>query len=181
MNPSNRPRSRPSSLARNVVVVTVAAIAAFLLAMGPAAADTIQWTGGGTTNGLCNNVSGSGSQQTWHFVLTSPGPGPWELTATFADSGVKTDAGAQQGNGSVFFFVTTSAGDTLQSASATNGTANSQLTVSDCVLSGPPPTTAPPTTAPSTTVKPPSPPSPPPGPAVPTPAAAVSAAATLTG
>jgi hypothetical protein len=163
------------------LAVVVAALVALAI---PAAADTVNWAGpgkGGTNaDGTCQNVTGSGTQQTWHFVLTSPGPGPWELTATFANSGTITDSGVQQGMGSVFFFVTTSAGDMLQSASATNGTANSQLTVSDCTLSNaPPPTTGPPvTTGPPGTTAPPTTNAVPPSPA---PAAAVVAGPTLTG
>ena len=148
--------------------------------MGPAAAGAVTpWEGQGTDeNGACSNVSGSGSVQTWHFILTQPGAGPFNLTAEFTDSGTQTDVGEQQGQGAVHFFVTTSAGDTLESAFATGGTANSVLTVSDCVLSaGPPPTTAPPTTAPPTTVKPPA----PTGAAVPAPAAAVVGVARFTG
>src|SRR4029078_10766732 len=103
---------------------------------GVASASTTDWTGNGTTEGQCNNViqdpSVAPGTQVWHFVLTSPDPGPWELTADFTDSGTKTDAGEQQGgaNSAVFFFVSTSVGDTLESASATNG--GNILTVSDC-------------------------------------------------
>jgi hypothetical protein len=180
MNLSNHSRLRPSSLVRHVVVVAVAAVAAFLLAIGPAAAGAVTtWEGQGTDeNGACSNVSGSGSVQTWHFILTQPGAGPFNLTAEFTDSGTKTDVGEQSGQGAVQFFVTTSAGDTLESAFATGGTANSVLTVSGCELSeGPPPTTTPPTTAPPTTA--------PPTTAAPTPgapaAAAVTARAVFTG
>jgi hypothetical protein len=172
--------------------VGLAAVVALLAALAiPAAAVTVNWTGGGTTNGLCDDPSGSGNLQTWHFVLTSPDPGPWTLTAEFDDAGILTDQGEQQGQGgSVFFFVTTGAGDTLLSASATNGSANSQLTVSDCVLSeGPPPTTeAPPETTakpPETTAKPPVTTAAPRGAAVPAaparPPAAVAAVPRVTG
>jgi hypothetical protein len=176
MNLSNHSRSRRFSLARHVVVVSVVAFAAFLVGIGPAAASTTEWDGKGTDeSGACSSVTGSGTEQTWHFVLTSPDPGPWELTATFTNSGTKTDTGEQQGGGAVFFFVTTSAGDTLESASATNGGNN--LTVSGCVLSGGPPETAPPETAPPETA-PPSPPAPTAAPSVPAP---VRAAARFTG
>jgi hypothetical protein len=147
MQHSVRSRLRPL---RHVVVVTVVALAAVLLAAGTAAAIDVDFEGQGTNaDGTCANVTGSGDQQTWHFVLTSPDTGPWSLTANFS-SGTQTVQGEQQGMGSVFFFVTTPAGATLDSATATNGTAGSVLTVSDCVLSeAPPPTTAaaPPTTA----------------------------------
>jgi hypothetical protein len=146
-------------------------------------------------NGKCNNVSGSGNQQTCQFILTGPdGPGTYMLTAQFADSGTKTDTVNQTGNGAVHFSVTTSAGDTLLSASATGGTTGqggSVLTVSDCTLTNAPPattgppgtmalpgTTAPPrTNAPAGTTAPPGMQAVPPPP----PAAAVVAGATLTG
>jgi hypothetical protein len=150
MHHSVRSRLRPL---RHVVMVTVVALAAVLLAAGPAAAGAVTtWEGQGTDeNGACSNVSGSGSQQTWQFILTQPGAGPFNLTAEFTDSGTKTDVGEQSGDGAVHFFVTTSAGDTLESAFATGGTANSVLTVSDCVLSGGPTTPTTPETTPETT------------------------------
>src|SRR5215212_8840021 len=87
---------------------------------GPATATTFE--GQGTTEtGACENntldTSLAPDTQVWQFVLTSPGPGPWELTATFTESGTLTAQGEQQGNGAVHFLITTSANDTLVSAS----------------------------------------------------------------
>ena len=134
-----------------------------MVVVQPAAAgNTVVWTGNGTNNGFCSDVSQDPSvppgMQQWLFILTSPGSGPWTLTANFQNSGQKTASGVQQGNGSVHFTVLTSAGDQLLDASATNGTANSNLTVSHCEVgpmettttttTSPPVTTSPPTTAP---------------------------------
>jgi hypothetical protein len=146
-----------SSLARNVVVVIVAPVSALLLAIGPAAAGAVTSREGQGTdeNGTCSNVSGSGTVQTWQFILTQPGAGPFKLTAEFTDSGTKTDVGEQSGDGAVHIFVpATRWSRRLRRA----GRANSGLTVSDCVLSGEAP--------PMTTT---------------TPAAAVAAAPTFTG
>jgi hypothetical protein len=98
---------------------------------------TTTWKGNGTTNGFCGGYSEGlagipPGDQGWLFVLTSPDPGPWELTATFAKSGTVKVAGTQNGNGSVHFVVITSAGDQLLSASSTNGGNN--LVVSGCTL-----------------------------------------------
>lgn len=97
------------------------------------------WTGNGTTNGFCSNTSSNPNVtgQNWLFILTSPGTGPWNLTATFDPATTPSPivvAGVQQGGGSIHFTVNTTVGAKLLSASATNGTANSVLTVSDCVV-----------------------------------------------
>jgi len=113
---------------------------AFLLAPTVASAgqtpQTVEWTGNGASGGTCDQIrlndSVPAGQQRWLFILTSPNTGPWQLTATFQDSGQKVVSGTKQGNGSVHFTVVTSANDVLQSASATNGTSNSVLTVSSC-------------------------------------------------
>jgi hypothetical protein len=107
---------------------------------GVASASTTDWNqethNGTNADGECSTViqdpTVAPGTQVWHFVLTTPDAGPWELTANFTDSGTKTDAGEQQGNGNgaVSFFVSTSVGDTLESASSTNG--GNVLTVSDC-------------------------------------------------
>jgi hypothetical protein len=118
---------------------------------------TVVWTGNGTTNGLCDdNSATSGQQQDWLFILTSPTGSSWTLTATFQNSGTQVVDGTQQGDGSIHFDVITSLNDTLLSASATNGTANSVLTVSHCtgVTTG--------TTTTTTTTTPKAPPPPPP-------------------
>ena len=130
---------------------------------GPATAT--DWEGNGTSNGVCSNntldTSLAPDTQVWQFVLTSPGPGPWTLTATFADSGTIMAQGEQQGNGAVHFLVTTSANDTLLSASTDVPVddESSTLTVSHCTFNNPtPPTTpttqpAPPTPAANNAVK----------------------------
>ncbi|MDE3087251.1 MAG: hypothetical protein KGJ77_10855, partial [Acidobacteriota bacterium] len=109
---------------------------------------TATWTGNGTTNGYCSNTDEgltgvpSGGQG-WLFILTSPAPGPWGLTASFVQSGTLTTGGTQEGDGSVHFLVDTSIGDRLVSATATNGTAQSVLTVSGCTANGTSTTPAP--------------------------------------
>ena len=115
------------------------ASAAFAAPSG--SSQTATWTGNGTTNGYCSNTDEGltgvpAGEQGWLFILTSPAPGPWQLTASFADSGTLTAGGTQEGDGSVHFVVDTSTGDQLVSASATNGTANSVLTVSGCTANG---------------------------------------------
>lgn len=114
-------------------VVSLSAVGLFLVA--PASAT--DWTGNGTTNGFCNSTSSNPSitGQNWLFILTSPGTGPWTLTATFDPATTPspiTANGAQQGNGSVHFTVNTAAGAQLKSASATGGTDKSNLVVSHC-------------------------------------------------
>jgi hypothetical protein len=109
------------------------------------AGPTVTWQGNGTTNGFCDNsdegLTGVPPQsQGWLFILTSPDTGPWMLSATFAQSGPATATGTQMGNGSVHFVVDTSIGDQLQTASATNGTDNSVLTVSGCTVNSSSPT-----------------------------------------
>ena len=103
------------------------------------AANTTTWDGNGTANGFCtdntSDTSVPAGQQQWLFILTSPGAGPWTLTAHF-DPATSPDpavvSGVQQGGGSIHFTVNTAIGAKLLSASATNGTANSVLTVSHC-------------------------------------------------
>ena len=147
-----RSRTVRSRTGGSLVATLVAAIAtiAVLGAGQVAAAQTVPWTGNGTTNGFCTDNSANpvtSSAQVWLFILTSPDAGPWTLTTVFQNSSTSPVSGEQQGNGSVHFFVTTSVDDKLLSASATNGTETSVLTVSDCT-----PGTAPPTT--TTTVLP---------------------------
>lgn len=111
------------------------------LAAPSSSSQTTTWTGNGTTNGYCSNTNEGltgvpAGEQGWLFILTSPATGPWQLTASFTDSGTLTAGGTQEGDGSVHFVVDTSIGDQLVSASATNGTANSVLTVSGCTANG---------------------------------------------
>jgi hypothetical protein len=134
------------------VFVALAVVAMLgVLTAGVAYAVDVAWDKNGTTaDGKCaNNTADPAGTQKWRFILTSPDPAAssWQLTATFASSGMKTAPGDKQGNGSVHFFVETSFNDSLTAATATNGTASSVLTVSDCT-SGTPTTT---TTAPTTT------------------------------
>ena len=112
-----------------------------LLIMGsvkaqPALADTITWSGNGTTDGYCSKVTTDTNVtgQNWLFVLTSPDDvNTFTLTATFNPDSPKTISnGVQNGEGSIHFFVNTAIGAQLLSASATEGTANSVLTVSHC-------------------------------------------------
>lgn len=123
--------------------VLLATVALSLLALaGPAMSSTSAdsstvWDKKGTTNGLCNTLSADSSlpagTQQWQFILTSPDPGPWTLTAHFSPATTPdpiTATGTQSGGGAVHFFVTTAIGAQLLSASVTNGGNN--LTVSDC-------------------------------------------------
>jgi hypothetical protein len=121
----------------STVLAAVFIVGGFQLAT--ASADTITWTGNGTSNGLCSDVSSDPNVtgQEWLFILTSPGPGPWTLTTSFspsAQSPANPIAGVQQGGGSIHFTVDTAIGAKLLSASATNGTENSNLTVSHCTV-----------------------------------------------
>jgi hypothetical protein len=132
---------------KRLLVLLMVGVAAFALTgLALAAASTTDFEGNGVNaDGTCASVTQdptlAAGTQVWHFVLTSPDPGPWELTATFTNSGTKTATGEQQGGGNsaVFFFVTTSAGDTLVSASSENG--GGVLTVSDCTANTTPPPT----------------------------------------
>lgn len=100
-------------------------------------ADTIHWSGNGTTNGFCSDVredpSVPAGQQVWQFNLTQPGSEPHELRATFDPDGPKTHD-SYTATGSVRFLVTTSLGAQLLSAEADNGTSNSNLVVSHCLV-----------------------------------------------
>lgn len=104
-------------------------------------AATTNWNGNGTDNGYCHEFQndsdlhpGAG-QQGWLFILTSPQGSSWNLTTTF-DPSTQTPSnpisGNQQGGGSVHFIVYSNIDAKLLSASATNGSNNSQLTVSHC-------------------------------------------------
>jgi hypothetical protein len=114
----------------------------FIMALNVPSASAIDtdWEGNGASGGTCDDIGefddldpGPG-QQGWLFILTSPEGDDWTLNATFSD-GAQSVEGEQQGtNGSIHFIVYTEAGATLESATATNGTANSILTVSHCEL-----------------------------------------------
>ena len=149
---------------RAAVILAVAGIGALGvgLAAQPAAAppptpvSPILWQGNGTNNGFCgDNTAQPGGNQDWLFILTSPSGSSWTLTATFKTAGTVMVTGVQQGGGSIHFDVITTFGDQLLSASATNGSTVSVLTVSHCTPTTtpvtPPPPGPPPTTSPTTT------------------------------
>jgi len=149
---------------KNLVVLALLALALGALgatvatAAPPEPKSPIVWTGNGTSNGFCSDVSTdtdlAPGTQSWLFVLTSPSSSSWELSGHFADDGAFGPvAGTQQGQGAIHFVVTSSAGDQLLDAQATNGMTNSVLTVSHCTVNETAPTTAP-TTAPGPQVSP---------------------------
>jgi hypothetical protein len=111
----------------------------------PTPSQTVEWTGNGTTDGACNNIGDyedldpSAGQQGWLFILNSPfDDSGSNLTATFSDGAQGPIPGTFKGSGtgSYHYVVYTTAGATLLSASATNGTENSVLTVSHCETGG---------------------------------------------
>jgi hypothetical protein len=98
-------QTRRGLVAGRTLVALAVTAAWFMVVVQPAAADTIPYQGNGTNaNGTCGQVTEDANvppgMQQWLFILTSPGPGPWTLTANFQNSGTKTAAGVQQGNGS---------------------------------------------------------------------------------
>src|SRR5262249_25149035 len=155
-----------------VAVIMSAAAVTVLVNSTEAGAVTVNWTGNGTDeNGACSdNTAVSGGTQEWLLILTSPinGPdGPWDLTAHFQvpGDGIITRTAhvtQEQGNGAVHLTVVTPFGALLQDASVTNGSGNSNLTVSHCTP-GPPEeettttttTTTPPESPTTTTTQPP--------------------------
>jgi len=73
----------------------VAASLSLVIAVGTVAAagQVVSWSGSGATNGLCNNVTGTGSTQTWSFHMTQPfGPTGSTLDATFESGTVEAKA-----------------------------------------------------------------------------------------
>jgi hypothetical protein len=149
----------PSLRRRGLGRVAAAALAtagAVVLAMAtPAAAfatdsgTEVKWTNHGTTNGACDNVGPANDlnpgpgEEGWLFVLTSPfDANGSDLTFDFTPAALTSSplAGEHKGNGSggtYHYAVYTPAGAILNSASATNGTENSNLNVSHCELGGP--------------------------------------------
>lgn len=136
-------------IVEEVVVEEVVVEEAPVVAFGapPAAAQEVDWTGNGTNDGLCNNIGDFGdlapgpNQQGWLFILTSPFDGLGStLTYAFDPSTTDTSvSGTKKGNGangSYHYVVYTDIGAVLLSASATDGTANSVLTVSHCESGG---------------------------------------------
>lgn len=151
-------RRRMGGFVTLVALGTVLTIFGFA---GTAFADTIQYTGQGTTNGACdtfqqdNNVPAG--KQVWQFNLTGTNAGA-TMSATFSDGTTVTNKAEDTHNGNTsMWFITTDLGATVTSASATftpvqNG--NPQFVVSHCSSSSTPPTTSPPTTSPPTTSPP---------------------------
>ena len=100
----------------------------------------VVWTGQGATNGVCEEFEdvpadfepGPG-EQTWHFVVVQPGNAVWTLTATFSDGTTVTNLASAPSPATVrHFYVTTDAGATLLSASASTA---SNVTAARLVLS----------------------------------------------
>jgi len=128
-----------------------AALAMFAF-VGTAFADTINYTGQGTTNGACDTFEQDAGvpagKQVWQFNLTQTQAGA-TMSATFSDGTTVTNKAEDAHNGKTsFWFITTDLGATVSSASATftpDGP-NSQFVVSHCSTSGVPPTTGPPPT-----------------------------------
>jgi hypothetical protein len=123
-----------------LAALTVGAVMAF--ASSSTAGLTVNWDGKNGTNsdGTCkdflddSDLTPGPGQQGWLFILTSPATGSHELTTSF-DPSFQTPSNpiTGSGGGSIHFIVYTDAGAKLLSASATNGTAQSNLTVSHCV------------------------------------------------
>jgi LPXTG-motif cell wall-anchored protein len=103
---------------------------------------TIIWDHHGTNaDGICSNIGNSDDlnppqgQEGWVFILTSPAGDTSTLTFDFNPDAITQSPlspGEKEANGSIHFVVYTPLGAALQSASATNGTGNSQLNVSHC-------------------------------------------------
>ncbi len=102
---------------------------------------TVTWKGNGTTGGFCSSfendpdLNPASGKQGWLFILTSPyTSGPYNLTYSFSDgtNNINTPPVVQKIVGSVHIIVYTAIDAKLLSASVTNGTSNSILTVSHC-------------------------------------------------
>jgi hypothetical protein len=148
----DRPSLRRRGLGR-VAAVSLATVGVVVFAMAaPAAAvatgTVVTWTGNGTTAGACNNVGPANDlnpgpgEEGWLFILTSPFDATGSnLTFSFTPTAVSSSpvAGVHKGGGggTYHYAVYTQAGAVLNTASATNGTETSVLTVSHCELGGP--------------------------------------------
>jgi hypothetical protein len=131
---------------RRMATAVAATIALTLGASASAFAqpDPIEWTGQGTSNGVCNDVQTDDAvpdgRQIWHFVLNQQrtDPGGATMDATFDDG--TTVAGQEPGQVSgqvAHFFVESAEGATLLSATAYpagNQGPNPQFVVSHCVV-----------------------------------------------
>jgi len=142
---------RPRRLLAQVLIAgLLGAALATVGFVGTAVADTINYTGQGTTNGACGEFEGPapqpGGTQTWQFNLTQTQAGA-TMSASFSDGTSVTNIPESDHNGKTsFWFITTATGATVTSASAnfTPDGPNSQFVVSHCTAGGtpPPPTTA---------------------------------------
>ena len=126
-----------------LAALTFGAVMAF--ASGSDVGTTVNWDKNGTNaDGSCktflddSDLNPAPGQQGWLFILTQPASGAtYQLTTSFTPS-FQTPSNPIDPfttGGSIHFVVYTTAGATLNSASATGGTANSNLTVSHCVAS----------------------------------------------
>jgi hypothetical protein len=143
----------PRRLAGRLVIAGVLGVALVMFAfVGTAVADTINYTGQGTTNGACDTFEQDAGvpagKQVWQFNLTQTQAGA-TMSATFSDGTTVTNKAEDAHNGKTsFWFITTNLGATVSSASAnfTPDGPNSQFVVSHCSTSGVPPTSGPPPT-----------------------------------
>jgi uncharacterized protein (DUF2141 family) len=120
---------------------------------------TVTWQGNGAHDGICENIGPSDDlnpplgKQGWLFILTSPSGSSWTLTVTFNPPNTPVDVvGVKKGGGSIHFAVYADLGAKLVSASATNGTDKSVLTVSHCESGGTPGTPPPPPVTPHSSI-----------------------------
>jgi hypothetical protein len=102
---------------------------------------TVDWDGNGTDDGLCSSfesdpdLNPAPGMQGWLFILTSPFDGSGSvLTYAFEGGPSGSVSGTFKGGGvgSYHYIVYTAIDARLLSASATNGTDKSNLTVSHC-------------------------------------------------
>ena len=109
---------------------------------GPQPVAEVPWDGNGTIAGACKSfkddptMTPAPGQQGWLFVFTNAqDPALPVLSYDFSDGTVGTTTGINLGGSRTWHIVVyTTAGATLDSASATLGMSNSVLTVSHCTL-----------------------------------------------
>lgn len=114
----------------------------------PATPVIVSWDGNGASGGYCNDfiddpdMTPETGQQGWLFILTSPFDNSGSQLTTSFNPSYQTPSNPISGlhkgggGGSYHFIVYTKADAQLVSASATNGTDNSNLTVSHCEKGG---------------------------------------------
>lgn len=112
-------------------------------APAPSGPVTVVWKGNGTTAGQCNTVTNldptvQEGQQRWLFILTQPYSSSGSTLTVQFDSPIIGTIDVRYTGGVYQFTVYTVQGATLLSASATNGSKNSVLTVSHCETNMPP-------------------------------------------